>query len=149
MKVEVVQFSDVRQEIAPLTEKHWGEVPFGTWGDLGLNLNDKLYLLAEEEGYLRCIVVRDEGKIVGYIAIMTSEMSHHAGVWQASTDVVYVDPEYRSRGVAKMLFDACRKECEENGIDFFSVNVNPNYDFSSMMEKLGATLTEKTYTWRL
>ncbi len=149
MKAQVVSFSSVYEEAIPLTVKHWEEVPFGTWADLGIDVNTENYLLAEEEGYLRTLVVRDEGKIVGYLVLMTSEMNHHKGICQACTDVVYVDPEYRSKGVAKILFEAAEKLCKENGITFFSIGVNPNLDFSSMLEAMDAILTEKTYTWRL
>lgn len=149
MIVETVTFADSYKEAMPLTVKHWDEVPFGPWKDIGLDVNTENYLLAEQEGYLRVLIVRDEGKLVGYVILLTSEMNHHKGVWQAVTDVIYVDPEYRGKGVAKMLFEACTLECKNNGISFFSVVVNPNLDFSSMLEKMSAKLTDKIYTWRV
>jgi ribosomal protein S18 acetylase RimI-like enzyme len=150
MRIEVTTFAESYEEALPLIEDHWEEVPFGPWKDLGIEVNTAFYLSAEEEGYLRVIVARnDDDKMIGYVVLSCSEMNHHQGVWQASTDVVYVDPEYRGQKVAQQMLVACSEQCKEKGITFFSVVVNPNMDFSAMLEKTGAIQTEKIYTWRL
>lgn len=149
--VAIESFATTIDEALPLCMEHWEEVPFGKWPEIGLCVNTELYEIAEQLGNLLTIIARDDGKLVGYVLLMGCEMNHHKGMWHASTDVVYVHPEYRGKekGVFAQMMKLAHEECKSKGVDFLSVAVNPNYDFSGSLEEIGAVCTEKCYTWRI
>lgn len=149
MNIDIELYEEVFEELLPLAEEHWDEVPFGPWKELGLQLNHEMYFVLEEQGFLRLITARDEGELVGYLALLASEMNHHKGIYQATSDVIYVDPAYRDKGVAKAMLEFAFQDMKANGVEFLNLAVNPNYDFSEFCERSGGVLTEKIYTWRM
>jgi GNAT superfamily N-acetyltransferase len=149
MDIQFTTFTESYEEALPLIRAHWDEVPFGPWHDVGVNVNTPIYLLMEQQGYLRVMTARDNGKLIGYIVMMCAERTHHKGMWHVVSDVVYVDPAYRGKKVFERMVDAMKKDSKKAGISFFTIGVNPNFDFSHLVERMGAELTEKSYTWRL
>lgn len=149
VEVRTSTFEESFDRALPLISKHWDECSFGDWKDIGVEVDSDKYETCEEEGYLKTIVAEDDGELIGYLVVLSCEMTHHKGLWHATTDVIYVDPAYRDKGVATMMIDKAKELCKAHGISFFSVVVNSNFDFSKMMEKMGAIMTERTYSWRL
>lgn len=148
--VQFETFVETYEEALPLISEHWEEVPFGKWPDIGVNVNTGVYVLMEDQGFLRLMTARTpEGEMIGYVILMCAEMNHHIGVLQVTTDVVYVHPDYRSAGVMSKMLEVMKADCKEKGVEFFSVTVNPNYDFGGYLEEMGAVPTETSYTWRL
>lgn len=150
MKVSISTFEESYEESIPLIQEHRKEVSFGPWNDIELDINVETYLLLEQEGLLRTVVARDdEDKMIGYLIIICGNMNHHKSLWNAASDVIYVEPEYRKSGIAAQMIKVMMDDCKDHGISFFSISVNTNFDFSKMLEENGAVLTEKQYTWRL
>lgn len=146
---QVETYESTKDEVEDVTRDHWNEVPFGPWGDIGLDINHPQYDMMEQMGSLRVFTARDDGVIIGYLVIVAAAMLHHKEHWHATDDVIYVAPDYRGSDVFNTLVSMAVEECKRVGIHFFTLSVNPNYDFSSVMEKMGWVLTEKAYTVRL
>jgi GNAT superfamily N-acetyltransferase len=148
--VQVETFEKTYADALPLCEAHWEEVPFGKWPEIGLAVNVDTYLLAEQLGNLLTVTARnEEGGLIGYLLLLGCEMNHHKGHWHCTSDVVYVEPVLRGEGIFDRMLEKAREICEQQGVTFLSIGVNPNYDFSALLERQGAICTEKTFTWRL
>ena len=149
MNIRFSSFAESYEIALPLIKEHAEEIGFGPWKDLDLHIDTTVYKLLEQEGLLRVIVAEDEGKMVGYFMITCGNMPHFKDLWKAGSDVIYVDPEYRSSGIAARMIKLMMEDCKDHDISFLSIGVSTNLDFSEMLEKNGAVLTEKQYTWRL
>lgn len=149
MDIKVTTFKESFPRVGEMIHAHRKEVTFGPWNDLELDINEEVYIALEEEGLLRTVIAEEGDEVVGYLVIICGSMNHHKEVWNASSDVIYVSPEYRSTGVAAEMIKVMMEDCKDHGVSFLSIGVNTNLDFSEILEKNGAVLTEKQYTWRL
>lgn len=62
---------------------------------LQLDFDSELYHACEEIDRFHCIVMREDGKPIGFHWIFITPMMRHKGYMHAHTDAIYVDPEYR------------------------------------------------------
>lgn len=148
MVVSPLQLIDMYFE--SLARKHWDEVPFGDFG-LDIEPNIDTYRTMYEAGMCRAYVaLNEEDTVVAYLIVFVSEMVHHKGVYQMTTDLFYVDPAYRRCGLFVEMMDKAEAECLEHGIRFMSYAINPTYSDSYELESWLLTkdfqCTEKVYT---
>jgi GNAT superfamily N-acetyltransferase len=134
--VTKVNHPEVMRLINNLPEDHWDEVPFGSF-QLELDLVDEVYEYSEQSGYARFYVSMIDTTCVGYMILLASEMLHHRGVIQATTDCFYVAPEYRESSVFKELLEYVENDLRAEGIRFLTVGLNPN--FPSKLDKYLST----------
>lgn len=76
-------------------------------------------LVADPESI--CFIAEDDGKLVGYLAASPKPISYRKSRY-LEVDNMGVIPEYRSKGVGRMLMDACKKWATENNYQKMFVN---------------------------
>lgn len=74
------------------------------------------YVRREAAGILFLVTARLDGELVGYITIQVAPGFHYATTTTATTDIVYIVPEYRNRGYALPLFKRAQKELKLRGV---------------------------------
>lgn len=101
-------FSALRYELNPIIGVHWEEValdretiPLNPWWDR--------YMQLETQGNLHVLVVRDNGRLIGYYFGLVAPHLHYAQSITAHTDIFYLDPEYRSGYTGIKLFIEAEK----------------------------------------
>ncbi|QQK75555.1 diaminobutyrate acetyltransferase [Salicibibacter cibarius] len=97
---------------------------------LGLDLNSSYkYLMMSEYFSETCVVVKEEGKLVGFItAFILPEKDNTVFVWQ-----VGVDSSQRGKGLASRMLDELleRNACQE--IKYLEATVTPSNDASQKL----------------
>lgn len=79
------------------------------------------------ENYNAIFIAKDNEKIIGYIYIQIT--SFELGPMQnkeALIDGLFVESEYRGRGISKILMQSAEKWAKEMGVKFIYVNVLEN-----------------------
>jgi GNAT superfamily N-acetyltransferase len=118
---------------------------------LGLNdetIRDGVKAVFDDNGKGEYYVAEDEGKVVASLMI-TYEWSdwRNANVWWFQS--VYVIPEYRRKGIFRMMYDYVRSEGEKVGIAGLRLYVeSENHRAQKTYEAMGMNGSHyKTFEW--
>lgn len=152
VKVQSVNYSVLTELLQDVPDKHWQEVPFGTY-QMELDLCHDVYTYSEQIGYARFYVVFVDEVFAGYMSVMASEMIHHRGMVQANTDSFYIVPEFRNSGAFTALLTYVEADLNREGVRFFTVGLNPNMphfeNTQAFLERDGFQVTEISMTKEL
>lgn len=136
--------ANVKQDIQPLLEKHWLETEPNQETIL-LNPDWEQYALLDSAGILHIFTARDNGNLVGYLVMMLSKSIHHKDHLFATTDVIYVKPEYRKTHTGADLIKFSESHCKENGASLMTLNMKVEFPFDRLMTTMGFNLLERVY----
>lgn len=144
IKIAHESLLNVKQDLKPLLTKHWSETE-PNQDTIMLDPDWREYSRLDQEGILHIFAARDNGKLIGYCVVMISKSIHHKHHIFASTDVIYVKPEYRKSATGSELIIFAEKHCKENGVSLMTLNMKTEYPFDNLMVKLGFNLIERVY----
>lgn len=74
------------------------------------------YAFAEQLKVLFTLTARIDGRLVGYYIAVVQPALHYADFLHAQTDIPYVHPDVRHRGIGFRLFLAAEKRLRERGV---------------------------------
>lgn len=92
---------DCIDQIMPLCQQVF-ELEESKFTGLKLEFDTDMYIESEESNYFHCLVMRKNGKPIGFHWIVISPMPRHKGKTHAHTDAIFVDPNHRNCS-AKLL----------------------------------------------
>lgn len=96
---------DVRKEIEPLHELHWGEVEEGHT-PLSMDVNYEAYDKYEQRGQFVLFTVRDsQFALVGYLMCYVHRANHAQNEFVAREDALFLHRRARGGGLANRLMD--------------------------------------------
>lgn len=125
-------FSAIYHELLPLFQLHWRDL--GPYKDrMPLSPNLPVYNFLESVDQLQCFTARQDGKLIGYLIAKTGPGLHYSQTNQAITDIPYVLPEVKMRGLVMMrLFHAAEDEFRRRGVGpwFASYKVGSRHEQS-------------------
>ena len=126
-------FLGIYDELLPLFQQHWKELgPFKDRMPLSPNL--PVYTFLETSRQLVTFTARDKGRLVGYLIAKTGPGLHYSTTNQAITDIPYVVPAYRGRGIVVRLFKAAEEE-------FIRLKIGPWFASTKVNSPLTASMT--------
>ena len=111
-----------------------------------LDVNYKAYFKLEEMEKLEVHTVRDDGKLIGYSLWMLYYHIHYKSSLTATSTLIYIIPEYRKGLLGYKLIKWSIDKIKKRGVQRLIIGVKPDHDFGKLLERLGATLFEKTYS---
>jgi len=76
---------------------------------------------------------------------MVSRSIHHKGHIFASTDVVYIKPEYRKSSAGSELIEFTEDYCKSSGASLMTINMKTEFPFDKLLLRLGFGLIERVY----
>lgn len=85
---------DCIDQIMPLCQQVF-DLEEAKFTGLPLEFDTDMYIESEESNYFHCLVMRKNGKPIGFHWIVISPMPRHMGKTHAHTDAIFVDPENR------------------------------------------------------
>lgn len=121
------------EEMAEYTDKIKLDPMIGTYW--------KLY----NAGKLEIHSVRDNGNLVGYNVWMIGRYIHAQGSKTASSDMLYLLPEYRKGLLGFRFLKWSLDEIKKSGAQRIIFHVKVTRDYGPLVERLGAKLIEKSY----
>lgn len=102
------------------------------------------YGLADGKNILLCYV--DDNKIVGYI--YAKETFAYEPQREYLIDALYIEPEYRNKGLGRELMSECMKILHEMNIPNIMINVmSNNYIAKKLYSSLGFYTVRETMRW--
>ena len=128
-------FMEIYPELLPLFESHWREL--GPYKDkMPLSPNVEIYSYLEAQGQLLTLTARQEGRLVGYIICAIRTGLHYSTTLQAITDIPYVAPSVRGRGVGVRLFLAAQEELKARKVGPWFASYKVGSELAPSMDKV-------------
>lgn len=118
LTVQIESFEACASELEPIFQIHWQELAiFKDRMPLAPQWDE--YFQRERDGRLFLTTVRLDGKIVGYWTVQIAPGFHYATTLTAHTDVIYVTPEVRDRGIVLPLYRRVKSELQRRGVSLW------------------------------
>lgn len=101
-------FTAILPELMPLFRLHWQDLAL--YKDrMPLCPRVEIYEKMERAGELLMLTARTDGRLIGYFIGCIAPALHYATTIHGQTDIVYVHPEVRGRGIVLKLFLAAEE----------------------------------------
>ena len=144
----VEPFSAARPEMEQLLEAHWREL--GRDQDdprFALKPDWDTYAALEALGQILMVVVRIDGVMGGYYIGFVRRQLHYVGSLALTTDVFFLQKEYRQGRIGLELFKEVEKAAVARGVDkiYLGCKSAEELDRSRLFEHLGYTRIEYTF----
>lgn len=128
-------FMEIYPELLPLFESHWREL--GPYKDkMALSPDLEAYGYLEASGQLLTLTARKDGYLVGYLNVVIKRGFHYSTTLQAITDIPYVLPSVRGRGVGVRLFLAAQEELKARKVGPWFASYKINSPLAPSMDRL-------------
>lgn len=112
---QVESFETALPELRAIFPLHWEEL--GLFRDkMPLAPQFDEYVRRERAGSLFLTTVRETGKIVAYFTVQIAPGFHYGETLTGTTDMIYIVPEQRGRGLAVPLFRKTEAELKRRGV---------------------------------
>lgn len=130
-------------EIEPLVSSHYEEFSGDASFTMAYDLYEELYSL----GKMEIFTAREEGRVIGYLAIIIGEDHKIGNEPFASEEGFYVKPEYRNQGLSKKILKFAEEYCSsELGLSYILVALPVE---SSLLTSVGYNIKEYVHIKRL
>jgi hypothetical protein len=133
------------EEAVQLFEKHYEEIAERR-DVIQLDPNIQLYDDLEAKDMLEVHTIRDDGNLVGYSLWFIVMHPHYKTSKTVTSDLLYIAPQYR-KGLTGVKFIKWTTELiKERNPQRIMFRVKPFLDYGPILERLGASFFEKTYS---
>ena len=151
-KIASESFMAILPELLPLFALHYRETGlYRDWpGRLTQSPQVERYKYAEQNKILLTLTARLDGELVGYYIALAQHALHYAEVGHGYTDMPYVHPKVRHRGIGLRLFLEAEKTMRECGVKIWQAGskidseLHPSMD--RMLRHLGFAPTDLIYS---
>ena len=138
-------FSEFLIEGKALVSKHHLEIYTGL--DLTLfDVDFDAYSKIESAGKLEVYTARENGTLIGYTLWFISRHLHYKNSLTATSAAVFMNPKYRKGLQGYKLIKWSIEKLKSRQIQRILISVKPTLDFGKLLERLGASYFEKTYS---
>jgi GNAT superfamily N-acetyltransferase len=97
-------------------------------------------------GMLRCITVRADEELIGYIIFVVQPHLHYMTCKTAFEDIYYIHPDFRKGRVGIRLFKYAEEVLRSIGVNRVIMHTKIHMDNSKLFEYLGYKWTDKLFT---
>ena len=114
--------------------------------DFPLAPNYDAYKRLADAGMLRCITVRADNELIGYIIFIVQPHLHYMTCKTAFEDIYFLRKDYRKGRVGIRLFKYAESVLKAIGVDRVIMHTKIHMDNSKLFEYLGYKWTDKLFT---
>jgi len=139
--VDAFKFLEEFEQLFPL---HYEELCVTK--DFNLEPDYEAYQRIAKAGMLRCITVRNDKEMIGYIIFFISPHLHYKSCVTATEDIYFVRKEYRKGRIGIKLFQYAEQVLRHCGVQRIVVNTKVHLDNTRLFEYLGYKMTDKVFT---
>lgn len=133
--IKAESFMEIYHELLPLFEVHWQEL--GPYKDkMPLSPDLVAYSHLEASGQLLTLTARKDGHLVGYFNVCIRQGLHYSQTLQAITDIPYVLPSVRGRGIGVRLFLAAQEELKARKVGPWFASYKVNSELAPSMDRV-------------
>jgi N-acetylglutamate synthase-like GNAT family acetyltransferase len=123
-------------EMLPLLPLHWEELALDK-DKVPLMPQWLVYDERDAKGELQIVVLREDGRIIGYYWGLISPGLHYASCLTANMDIFFVHPEHRKGRNGIILFQAVERDLRRRGVQRWFVGTKLHRDCSALFRRLG------------
>lgn len=128
-------FDAAIDDALPLFRLHYGEVADEDM-QAPVDVDIDAYKMLQMMGYLRCFTARDHGVLAGYASFLVSASHlHHRGLKYATQDTLFMQREFRPKGLKFM--DFIEAELRNEGVRVIVMGIPLTVDWSVLAERRG------------
>lgn len=141
----VENWSDVKQEAAPLWIPHYEEVGQNKSKmllDPDIARLDKL----EAQGMLHIVTARRDGELVGYHASIVDTLIHYKTILAGIADLYWIRPDCRAGGVPIKLFREVERTLKARGVQVLYDATKLYLDHDRLLQHLEYKPIERRYS---
>jgi hypothetical protein len=137
--------SPFADEAVELFKRHYEEVA-ERQDVIELDPNIERYNLLYKAKTLEIHTARDDGKLIGYSLWVVVNHLHYKKSITASSDVIYISPEYRQGMLGYKFIKWTTEEIKKRNPQRILFHMKPFLDYGKIVERLGGHYFEKTYS---
>jgi GNAT superfamily N-acetyltransferase len=130
---EIVNPAEYMPKIIPLMLAHWEETGF----DFAFKPSLLKYQQLWELGLMFAMYVMVDDRYVGYCTACIVDHPHNPEVRMASSDAIYVLPEYRNTLIPGRLMKKIEIEAEDRGAHYFAWHTRGGTPLAQMLANHG------------
>jgi GNAT superfamily N-acetyltransferase len=124
------------EEMMPLLPLHWEELALDR-DKVPLMPQWHVYDERDARGELLLVVLREDGKAIGYYWGFIAPGLHYASCLTSTMDIFFVHPEHRNGRGGVVLFQAVERELRRRGVQRWFVGTKLHADCSALFKRLG------------
>lgn len=148
MRFQQEFFASCYDDAKELLEMHYQEIALNQ-DIIKLNPDVEQYEAAEQSGALRIFTAREDGKIVGYFALIVHRALHYQDHLYATNDVIFLHPDHRKGYTASKLIKFALECLAQDGVSMVFINTKIHRPFDVLLQRLGFNHVENVYAKRL
>ena len=137
--------SPFADEAVELFKRHYEEVA-ERQDVIELDPNIERYNQLYKAKTLEIHTARDDGKLIGYSLWVVVNHLHYKKSITASSDVIYISPEYRQGMLGYKFIKWTTEEIKKRNPQRILFHMKPFLDYGKIVERLGGHYFEKTYS---
>lgn len=135
--IKLERISDsIESEFWPLLEMHREELTTDK-GLMILSPDVERYRQLEDAGVLVALVMRLDGKAIGYSVNFLSQHLHYSAMRYAHNDVLFLHPDYRSGDLGRVLIEATENVASEHGAQLMLWHAKPGTALERILPRWG------------
>lgn len=138
MPVREVDIAEYFDAALPLMREHWRETGFG----FEFNPSRELYERGQAGGYIFALGAFICEELVGYASAICAPHPFNPAVIVASTDTLYVVPQYRGTVLPGRLMHAVREAARTRGARFVLWHTRAGTPLASVLEAHGCEMAD-------
>lgn len=121
LSTAIEKFSDVYEEMQDVNMLHFLEVSEHYKHGIDLAPDYQKYFLKEACGELIAIILRDNGKLIGYYIGFIGTALHYKNCLQAQMDIIFVEPNSRGQKGGLLLGEYIKAEHKRRGVQLMTM----------------------------
>lgn len=138
-------WSMCRDEIMAYWPQHWEELALDK-AAVPLDPDVEAYENHAANGALHCVVVRQDGAVVGYHLTIVSTHLHYKSTLCGFTDIYWLRPDCRQGWTGVNMFKEVMRSLKARGVKKIYSGTKKHMDAGAIFERLGWTEAERLFS---
>jgi len=131
------------EDAMPLLRRYWGEADERREStEMSLDLG--AYTVLEEKDMLRIYTASEDGDLVGFTIFVVSPCVH-TGCLKASSEISYIEKQYRGASLIDLLFLYAELELAKEEVSVMVFTLKTEFPHENLVERAGFKHVENIY----
>lgn len=144
----VERWVDCRDDLKFLLPIHWAEID-NNQENAPFDPDYDAYQMLDNGGFLHLVLVRDDGRLIGYHSFVMRTHLHAKSTLMAFADVYYILPEYRYGRIGIKMFLFAESSLKDLGVKQIYNATTMKLNNGPIFKRLGYTHIEDVYVKEL
>lgn len=141
-----VPMEEVFPLVEELTAEHWEEIANNKEA-IKLAPDKEKFLMLQKVGVLTNAFAYDDGRVIGYVVVLTNPHLHYMFDKIAFVDVIYLKKKYRNSSLGVRLVKMAEELAREAGASVITHHTKPHHvNLEKIITKMNYKFSESIFT---